>query len=207
MTLPPAVEALGRAAGHRSRDPRLADARRRGAPRRAAAVAAGRAWIRARHRRGGGVVPGGKRTARGCGSRRKTTVAAEVEDERRAPFPVTTCTTLRAALLRRIPQGLHVHRTSAGRRQMPVRDRSPAGNAPGRTSSAANGSCWFDALIGENDEEEEPAPHARTAPLHFCRRCGAAASDGGAPMSLLRSRRRHGSASGHSAKAKSAPGS
>ena len=31
-----------------------------------------------------------------------------------------------------------------------------------------------DTLIGEHDEEGEATPHARTAPLHFCRGCGAA---------------------------------
>ena len=97
--------------------------------------------------------------------------AAEAGDERRAQFPVTTCTVC----------GQHYYVAF-------LKDFTFTGRRPGGGDAGPGGSCWerqeeklggkrvvlVDTLIGENDEEEEPAPHARTAPLHFCRGCGAA---------------------------------
>ena len=89
----------------------------------------------------------------------------------RAHFPVTTCTTC----------GQHYFLAS-------LKDFEFFGKTPGGGEAGPAGSCWprlepalggkrvvvFDSLIGAGDEEERGVPHARTAPLHFCRRCGAA---------------------------------
>ena len=97
--------------------------------------------------------------------------AAEAQDGRSAQFPVTTCTVC----------GQHYYVAF-------LKDFTFTGRRPGGGNAGPGGVCWepqekklggrrvvlVDTLIGENDEEEEPAPHARTAPLHFCRGCGAA---------------------------------
>ena len=89
----------------------------------------------------------------------------------RAHFPVTTCTTC----------GQHYFLAH-------LKDFEFFGKTPGGGEAGPAGLCWprlepalggkrvvvFDSLIGAGDEEEGGAPHARTAPLHFCRRCGAA---------------------------------
>ena len=89
-----------------------------------------------------------------------------------AHFAVTTCTTC----------GQHYYLAF-------LEDFSYTGAKPGGGRVGAAGSWWpaleeaqggkrvvlIDRLIGATDEDaEEPARHPRTAPLHFCRRCGAA---------------------------------
>ena len=89
-----------------------------------------------------------------------------------AHFAVTTCTTC----------GQHYYLAF-------LEDFSYTGARPGGGRVGAAGSWWpaleeaqggkrvvlIDRLIGATDEDaEEPARHPRTAPLHFCRRCGAA---------------------------------
>ena len=88
-----------------------------------------------------------------------------------AHFPVTTCTTC----------GQHYYVAF-------LQDFSYTRARPGGGRAGAHGSWWppleetqggkrvvlVDTLIGEQDEEGEAPRHARTAPLHFCRRCGAA---------------------------------
>ena len=104
----------------------------------------------------------------------ETTGGPPVENGRKnnAPFPVTTCTTC----------GQHYFLAF-------LKDFEFLGKTPGGGEAGPAGSFWprlepahggkrvvlFDALIGAGDDEEDDAPvHARTAPLHFCRRCGAA---------------------------------
>ena len=98
--------------------------------------------------------------------------AAEDADQRLAQFPVTTCTVC----------GQHYYIAF-------LKDFTFIRRRPGGGDAGAGGTCWehqerqlggrrvvlVDALIGEADEDEDAtAPHARTAPLHFCRSCGAA---------------------------------
>ena len=92
-------------------------------------------------------------------------------DESHARFPVTTCTTC----------GQHYYIAFLG-------DFSFTGRRPGGGEAGPGGRWWphleealggrrvvlVDRLIGAGDEEEGAVPHARTAPLHFCRLCGAA---------------------------------
>ena len=96
--------------------------------------------------------------------------AAEDDDERLAQFAVATCTVC----------GQHYY--EAFLRDFTFTRPTPEGGDVG-----PGGSCWarqekqlggrrvvlVDTLIGEDDEGDS-APHARTAPLHFCRGCGAA---------------------------------
>ena len=96
---------------------------------------------------------------------------ADAACERLAQFPVATCTVC----------GQHYYIAF-------LRDFTFTGRTPGGGEAGAGGTCWehqesqlggrrvvlVDTLIGEDDEEEAAAPHARTAPLHFCRGCGAA---------------------------------
>lgn len=90
----------------------------------------------------------------------------------RAHFPVTTCTTC----------GQHYFLAF-------LKDFEFLGKTPGGGEAGPDGSHWprlepslggkrvvlFDALIGASDDAEDDAPAlGRTAPLHFCRNCGAA---------------------------------
>ena len=90
----------------------------------------------------------------------------------RAQFPATTCTTC----------GQHYFLAF-------LKDFEFLGKTPGGGEAGPAGSCWprlepalggkrvvlFDGLIGASDDEDEDGlAHARTAALHFCRRCGAA---------------------------------
>ena len=108
-------------------------------------------------------------------------LAAEDEDpsgdsgagDRRAHFPVTTCTTC----------GQHYYVAF-------LEDFEFTGRRPGGGRVGSDGSWWepleetsggcrvvlFDRLIGSGDDDDEDASprHPRTAPLHFCRHCGAA---------------------------------
>ena len=106
-------------------------------------------------------------------------LAAEDEDppgdagDRRAHFPVTTCTTC----------GQHYYVAF-------LEDFEFTGRRPGGGRVGSDGSWWepleetsggcrvvlFDRLIGsgDDDDEDESPRHPRTAPLHFCRHCGAA---------------------------------
>ena len=91
--------------------------------------------------------------------------------DRHAHFPVTTCTTC----------GQHYYVAF-------LEDFSFTGRRPGGGRVGSEGSWWepleetnggcrvvlFDRLIGAGDDDDEAPPHARTAPLHFCRHCGAA---------------------------------
>ena len=94
--------------------------------------------------------------------------------ENRARFPVMTCTTC----------GQHYYIAF-------LKDFIFTGKQPGG-GEAGGGSHWwlsleeahggkravlFDRLIGASDDDGEGAPHARTAPLHFCRQCGTAHPD------------------------------
>ena len=97
--------------------------------------------------------------------------AAAAGGERLAQFPVATCTVC----------GQHYYVAF-------LRDFTFTRRTPGGGDARAGGTCWehqekqlggrrvvlVDALIGADEEEETTAPHARTAPLHFCRGCGAA---------------------------------
>ena len=90
----------------------------------------------------------------------------------RAHFPVTTCTTC----------GQHYFLAF-------LKDFEFPGQTPGGGEAGPDGSHWprlepalggkrvvvFDALIGATDDAaEEASPRTRTAPLYFCRNCGAA---------------------------------
>ena len=93
--------------------------------------------------------------------------------DRRAHFPVTTCTTC----------GQHYYVSF-------LEDFEFTGRRPGGGRVGSDGSWWeplertsggcrvvlFDRLIGsgDDDDEDESPRHPRTAPLHFCRQCGAA---------------------------------
>ena len=190
-----------RAAGHRSRDPRLADARRRGAPRRTAAPAAGRAWVRARHRWGGRVLPGGGRRsealAYGRGRprgrrRRRTTRTVSGRHVHR----------LRAALLRGVPRGLHLHEADPGGRRC-ARGGNLLG-APGKAARRPAGRPCRHLDRGRRGRGDDgPACPYRPAPLlpSLRRR----APDGGVPLPRLRPRWGHGSAACHSTE-RAAPG-
>ena len=97
--------------------------------------------------------------------------AAVAGGERLAQFPVATCTVC----------GQHYYVAF-------LRDFTFTRRTPGGGDARAGGTCWehqekqlggrrvvlVDTLIGADEEEETTAPHARTAPLHFCRSCGAA---------------------------------
>ena len=97
--------------------------------------------------------------------------AAADGGERLAQFPVATCTVC----------GQHYYVAF-------LRDFTFTRRTPGGGDARAGGTCWehqekqlggrrvvlVDTLIGADAEEETTAPHARTAPLHFCRSCGAA---------------------------------
>ena len=92
-------------------------------------------------------------------------------EDGRAHFAVTTCTTC----------GQHYYVTF-------LEDFTHTGARPGGGRAAAHGSWWpaleeaqggkravlVDTLIGERDEDADTPRRARTAPLHFCRGCGAA---------------------------------
>ena len=96
------------------------------------------------------------------------------EAEKRAHFPVTTCTTC----------GQHYYVAF-------LKDFTFTARVPGGGEAGAEGAYWqslaeaeggkrvvlVDRLIGASDDDDEPAPHARTAPLHFCHRCGSAHPD------------------------------
>ena len=89
--------------------------------------------------------------------------------DRRAHFPVTTCTTCGQHYYRRVPRGLRVHR----------RGRVGSDGSwwePLEETSGGYRVVLFDRLIGSGDDDDEDASprHPRTAPLHFCRHCGAA---------------------------------
>ncbi len=95
----------------------------------------------------------------------------ERQDENHARFPVTTCTTC----------GQHYYVTF-------LEDFSFTRNKPGGGRAGSRGSWWealdetnggkravlVDRLIGAEAEEDEQPAQTRTAPLHFCRHCGAA---------------------------------
>ena len=98
--------------------------------------------------------------------------AGEAErGERLAQFKVATCTVC----------GQHYYLTF-------LRDFTFTRRRPEGGEVHAGGSCWerqeeqlggrrvvlVDTLIGEDEAAGEAASPARTAPLHFCRRCGAA---------------------------------
>ena len=97
--------------------------------------------------------------------------AAADGGERLAQFPVATCTVC----------GQHYYVAF-------LRDFTFTRRIPGGGDARAGGTCWerqekqlggrrvvlVDTLIGADEEAETTAPHARTAPLHFCRSCGAA---------------------------------
>ena len=91
--------------------------------------------------------------------------------EGHARFPVMTCTTC----------GQHYYIAF-------LEDFAFTGKQPGGGQAGSGGHWWpsleetlggkrvvlFDRLIGASDDDGEGVPHARTAPLHFCRHCGAA---------------------------------
>ena len=94
---------------------------------------------------------------------------SEAGEERQLQFPVATCTVC----------GQHYYTAF-------LKDFTFTARNPGGGDAGAGGSCWerqqeklggrrvvlIDTLIGQDDEET--TSHARTAPLHFCRACGAA---------------------------------
>lgn len=118
----------------------------------------------------------------------------QAPDENHAHLPVRTCTTC----------GQHYFTTF-------LKDFRFAGSRPGGGEASARGIWWepleeklqgrrvvlVDRLIGEDDDSP---PTARTAPLYFCRRCGAAHPEplpsclscgtGGSPVKLLALRQR-----------------
>ena len=64
----------------------------------------------------------------------------------------------------------------------------------GHALEETNGGCrvvLFDRLIGAGDDDDEAPPHARTAPLHFCRHCGAAHPGDVSRCLVLRHGRHH----------------
>ena len=102
-------------------------------------------------------------------------VRRDESGESHARFPVMTCTTC----------GQHYYVAF-------LDDFTFTGKQPGGGQAGSGGHCWpsleethggkrvvlFDRLIGASDgdgnDDGDGVPHARTAPLHFCRRCGAA---------------------------------
>ena len=101
----------------------------------------------------------------------KLQLAAEDRGERQALFPVTTCTTC----------GQHYYIAF-------LKDFSFTGKHPGGGEAEGDHSWWspleetqggtrvvlIDRLISVDEDDDATQPHARTAPLHFCRHCGAA---------------------------------
>ena len=97
--------------------------------------------------------------------------AGKANGDSRSHFPVLTCTTC----------GQHYYMAF-------LKDFAFTGKNPGGGEAGPDGFWWppleetlggkrvvlVDRLIGSNDDQEEPADHARAVPLHFCRRCGAA---------------------------------
>ena len=93
------------------------------------------------------------------------------ESEKHAHFAVTTCTTC----------GQHYYVTF-------LKDFEFTGKAPGGGEAGSKASWWepldevhggkrvvlMDRLIGDDDEDDDAPSHGRTAPLNFCRHCGAA---------------------------------
>ena len=102
-------------------------------------------------------------------------VRRDESGESHARFPVMTCTTC----------GQHYYVAF-------LEDFTFTGKQPGGGQAGSGGHCWpsleethggkrvvlFDRLIGASDgdgnDDGDGVPHARTAPLHFCRRCGTA---------------------------------
>ena len=98
-------------------------------------------------------------------------VRRDESGENHARFPVMTCTTC----------GQHYYIAF-------LDDFTFTGKQPGGGQAGAGSHCWpsmeetnggkrvvlFDRLIGASDDDGDGVPHARTAPLHFCRHCGAA---------------------------------
>ena len=98
-------------------------------------------------------------------------VRRDESGENHARFPVMTCTTC----------GQHYYIAF-------LDDFTFTGKLPGGGQAGSDGHVWpsleetnggkrvvlFDRLIGASDDDGEGVPHARTAPLHFCRHCGAA---------------------------------
>ena len=126
-------------AGDGNRDPRLVDSRRRRTAPRASAATTGRTRIRARHRSAVVTFPEDWNSAR-------LWLAAEDKGQHQefgendAHFPVHHLHDLRAALLRRLPEGFRIHRQSTGRRGS--RFRIAIGGRPWKRLSAASESCW-----------------------------------------------------------------
>ena len=99
--------------------------------------------------------------------------SATIVDREDPHFPATTCTTC----------GQHYFIAH-------LKDFSFTGSALSGGDAGADGTYWealaenqggkrlvlVDRLIGASDDEDAP-PHARTAPLHFCRHCGTAHPD------------------------------
>ena len=97
--------------------------------------------------------------------------AGKANGDSRSHFPVLTCTTC----------GQHYYMAF-------LKDFAFTGKNPGGGEAGPDGTWWppleetlggkrvvlVDRLIGSNDDEAEPADHARGVPLHVCRRCGAA---------------------------------
>ena len=98
-------------------------------------------------------------------------VRRDESGENHARFPVMTCTTC----------GQHYYIAF-------LDDFALTGKQPGGGQAGPDGHVWpsleetnggkrvvlFDRLIGASDDGGEGVPHARKAPLHFCRHCGAA---------------------------------
>jgi len=120
---------------------------------------------------GGAVVtfPGGEDAPR-LWLAAEDEIETEGDEDRHAHFPVATCTTC----------GQHYYLVH-------LQDFEFTGKAPGGGEAGPEGRYWqplepaqggrrvvlLDALIGGSDDAELDE-HARTAPLHLCRRCGAA---------------------------------
>jgi ATP-dependent helicase YprA (DUF1998 family)/SOS-response transcriptional repressor LexA/ribosomal protein L40E len=98
-------------------------------------------------------------------------VAAGGGEDQSAHFPVATCTTC----------GQHYFIAF-------LKDFSYTERKPGGGEAKEHGSCWerldakqggkrvvlLDRIVGADDDGDELEEHYRTAPLYFCRRCGAA---------------------------------
>ncbi len=98
-------------------------------------------------------------------------IEPDTSEDKHAHFPVTTCTTC----------GQHYFIAF-------LKDFSFTGNVPEGGETSSTGPWWsskeetlggkrvvlVDKLIGESDEDEDTSPHAKMAPLYFCRRCGTA---------------------------------